>query len=173
MATVAVLDYGSSNLRSVAKAVEFVAEHRHNVIVSDLPEEIRKADRVIFPGQGAIGQCMQSLQTKGLDAVIRECISTKPFLGICLGLQSLLDTSDEDGGTAGLGIIPGEVVRFKDHVRDEHGDICKIPHMGWNRVRQQTTHALWHGIEDGAWFYFVHSYYASPRDQHDVAATTL
>ena len=172
MSTVAVLDYGSSNLRSVAKAVEFVAERRHNVIVSDLAREIRKADRVIFPGQGAIGQCMQSLQAKGLDAVIRECIRTKPFLGICLGLQSLLDTSDEDGGTAGLGIIPGKVVRFQDSVRDEHGDICKIPHMGWNRVRQHTAHALWDGIEDGAWFYFMHSYYASPRNSQDIAATT-
>ena len=173
MSTVAVIDYGSSNLRSVAKAVEFVAEKRHKVIVSDRAQQIRNADRVIFPGQGAIGQCMQSLKEKGLDSVISECINNKPFLGICLGLQSLLDASDEDGGTTGLGILPGRVVRFQDNVRDEHGDICKIPHMGWNRVRRHQTHALWDGIEDGAWFYFVHSYYASPRNRHDVAATTF
>ena len=172
MSTVAVLDYGTSNLRSVAKAVEFVAERRHKVIVSDQAQQIRGADRVIFPGQGAIGQCMQSLKEKGLDVVIRECISNKPFLGICLGLQSLLDASDEDGGTTGLGILPGRVVRFQDNVRDEHGDLCKIPHMGWNRVHRYNPHVLWDGIEDGAWFYFVHSYYASPRDRRDVAATT-
>jgi len=172
MSTVAVLDYGSSNLRSVAKAVEFVAENRHKVIVSDREEQISGADRVIFPGQGAIGQCMQSLKEKGLDVVIRECIRNKPFLGICLGLQSLLDTSDEDGGITGLGILPGKVVRFKDKVRDEHGDICKVPHMGWNRVHRHDGHPLWNGIEDGAWFYFVHSYYASPSNRQDVAATT-
>ena len=172
MSTVAVIDYGSSNLRSVAKAVEFVAADRHQVIVSDRAEQISGADRVIFPGQGAIGQCMHSLREKGLDRVIRDCIKNKPFLGICLGLQSLLDSSAEDGGTAGLGILPGKVVRFKDHVRDEHGDLCKIPHMGWNRVSHSSPHPLWNGIEDGAWFYFVHSYYASPRNQQDVAATT-
>lgn len=172
MSTVAVLDYGSSNLRSVAKAVEFAADNRHKVIVSDQAEKIRGADRVIFPGQGAIGQCMRSLREKGLDSVIRECIRTRPFLGICLGLQSLLDTSDEDGGTAGLGILPGKVVRFQDNTRDEHGDLCKIPHMGWNRVHRNKSHALWDGIEDGAWFYFVHSYYAAPLDRNDVAATT-
>ncbi|MGH8119343.1 MAG: imidazole glycerol phosphate synthase subunit HisH [Gammaproteobacteria bacterium] len=172
MSTVAVLDYGSSNLRSVAKAVEFAAENRHKVIVSNQAVQIRGADRVIFPGQGAIGQCMQSLKEKGLDAVIRECISTRPFFGICLGLQSLLDTSDEDGGTAGLGILPGRVVRFQDNVRDEHGDLCKIPHMGWNRVHRNNSHALWDGIEDGAWFYFVHSYYAAPHNRNDIAATT-
>ena len=172
MSTVAVIDYGSSNLRSVAKAVEFVAADRHQVIVSDRAEQISGADRVIFPGQGAIGQCMHSLREKGLDRVIRDCIKNKPFLGICLGLQSLLDSSAEDGGIAGLGILPGKVVRFKDHVRDEHGDLCKIPHMGWNRVRHSSPHPLWNGIEDGAWFYFVHSYYASPRNQQDVAATT-
>jgi glutamine amidotransferase len=172
MSTVAVLDYGSSNLRSVAKAVEFVAENRYKVIVSDRGEQISGADRVIFPGQGAIGQCMQSLKEKGLDVVIRECIRNKPFLGICLGLQSLLDTSAEDGGTAGLGILPGTVVRFQNNVRDEHGDICKIPHMGWNRVHRRDGHPLWNGIEDGAWFYFVHSYYASPSKQQEIAATT-
>jgi glutamine amidotransferase len=172
MSTVAVLDYGSSNLRSVAKAVEFVAEKRHKIIVSDQEKLIRGSDRVIFPGQGAIGQCMQSLKEKGLDTVIRDCIRNKPFFGICLGLQSLLDSSAEDGGTPGLGILPGEVVRFQDKVRDEHGDTCKIPHMGWNRVHRQNQHSLWRGIEDGAWFYFVHSYYASPRNRQDVAATT-
>jgi glutamine amidotransferase len=172
MSTVAVLDYGSSNLRSVAKAVEFVAGKRHKIIVSDEPAQISSADRVIFPGQGAIGQCMQNLRDKGLDVVIRECIRNKPFLGICLGLQSLLETSAEDGGTTGLGILPGRVVRFQDNTRDEQGAMCKIPHMGWNRVHQQNRHPLWKDIDDGAWFYFVHSYYACPQRQQDIAATT-
>jgi glutamine amidotransferase len=172
MSTVAVLDYGSSNLRSVAKAVEYVAENRHKIIVSDRAEQISEADRVIFPGQGAIGQCMHSLREKGLDHVIRDCINNKPFLGICLGLQSLLDNSAEDGGTPGLGIVPGTVVRFQDNIRDEHGDLCKIPHMGWNRVHRCNSHPLWKDIEDGAWFYFVHSYYASPRNREDIAACT-
>ena len=127
---------------------------------------------MIFPGQGAIGQCMGSLRAKGLDAVIRDCIRSRPFFGICLGLQSLLDASDEDGGTAGLGVIPGTVTRFQDHVRDDLGNVCKIPHMGWNQVYQRQSHYLWSGIEDGAWFYFVHSYYASPRNRSDIAATT-
>ncbi len=172
MSTVVVIDYGTSNLRSVAKALEFVADNKHRIIVSDQAEQIRAADRVVFPGQGAIGQCMQSLKDKGLDNLITECIRTKPFLGICLGLQSLMDSSDEDGGTQGLGIIPGRVIRFKDNIKDEKGDTCKIPHMGWNQVIQNKEHALWKGIEDGARFYFVHSYYVVPSNQTDIAATT-
>lgn len=172
MSTVVVLDYGTSNLRSVAKALEFVADKNHQVIVSDKPEQILAADRVVFPGQGAIGQCMTSLKDKGLDNVIRKCINTKPFLGICLGLQSLMDESDEDGGIKGLGIIPGRVIRFRDNVKDENGCICKIPHIGWNQVYQQNTHFLWKGIDNGTRFYFVHSYYVQPENRNDVAART-
>lgn len=172
MSTVVVIDYGTSNLRSVAKALEFVADSKHRIVISDQAEQIHGADRVVFPGQGAIGQCMQSLKEKGLDELIKESVRNKPFLGICLGLQSLMDWSDEDGGTKGLGIIPGRVDRFEDNVRDMHGDICKIPHMGWNQVVQSRPHALWNGIEDNARFYFVHSYYVVPENATDIAATT-
>jgi len=172
MSTVVVIDYGTSNLRSVAKALEHVADKQHRVIVSDKAKQILAADRVVFPGQGAIGQCMQHLKEKGLDELITECIRTKPFLGICLGLQSLMDKSDEDGGTTGLGIIPGRVIRFKNNIRDEQGNICKIPHMGWNQVNQSKPHALWKDIDDGARFYFVHSYYVEPENDSDIAATT-
>lgn len=171
MTTVVVLDYGSSNLRSVAKALEFVSDQQQ-IIVTDLPEQIFAAERVVFPGQGAIGQCMNSLRDKGLDDVIRECVRNKPFLGICLGLQSLMENSDEDGGTGGLGIIAGGVKRFPDNVKDEKGYICKIPHMGWNQVYQQKQHALWKGIENGSRFYFVHSYYVQPEHSDDIAAIT-
>lgn len=172
MSTVVVIDYGTSNLRSVAKALEHVADKQHRVIVSDKAKQILAADRVVFPGQGAIGQCMQHLKEKGLDELITECIRTKPFLGICLGLQSLMDKSDEDGGTTGLGIIPGRVIRFKNNIRDEQGNICKIPHMGWNQVNQSRSHALWKDIDNGARFYFVHSYYVEPANDSDIAATT-
>ena len=172
MSQIAVLDYGTSNLRSVAKALEFVAECQHNILVTDQRQEILNADRVVFPGQGAVGQCMKRLKDSGLDDVIKECIKSKPFLGICLGLQSLMQASDEDGGIEGLGIIPGKVVRFQGNVKDKHGDICKIQHMGWNRVNQQTPHPLWKNIEDGARFYFVHSYYVQAENGEDIAAKT-
>ena len=172
MSKVAVLDYGTSNLRSVAKALEFVAGSQHDILVTNQRQEILSADRIVFPGQGAVGQCMQSLKESGLDEVIKECISNKPFLGICLGLQSLMQESDEDGGVKGLGIIPGKVVRFPDNIKDKHGDICKIPHMGWNRVNQQKPHPLWKDIEDGARFYFVHSYFVQVENDVDCAAKT-
>lgn len=172
MSKVVVLDYGTSNLRSVAKALEFVANKQHEILVTDQRQEILAADRVVFPGQGAVGQCMQRLQDTGLGEIVKESINTKPFLGICLGLQSLMQESDEDGGVEGLGIIPGKVVRFPDNVKDEHGDICKIPHMGWNQVNQHKPHPLWKDINDGARFYFVHSYYVQAKNDEDIAATT-
>lgn len=172
MSRVVVIDYGSSNLRSVAKALEHVAGAGHSIRVSDQADTILAAERIVFPGQGAIGQCMASLVDRGLDNVIRECISDRPFLGICLGLQTLMDESDEDGGTRGLGIIPGRVKRFQDNLRDAEGNRCKIPHMGWNKVAQKQAHALWTGIEDNTRFYFVHSYYVAPDNPADIAATT-
>jgi imidazole glycerol-phosphate synthase subunit HisH len=172
MSKIAVLDYGTSNLRSVAKALEFVAEYQHDILVTNQRQKILAADRIVFPGQGAVGQCMQSLKKTGLDDIVKECINSKPFLGICLGLQSLMQESEEDGGVKGLGIIPGKVVRFPNHVKDEHGDICKIPHMGWNRVNQQRPHPLWKYIKDGTRFYFVHSYYVQTKSDEDVAAKT-
>ncbi len=172
MSRVVVLDYGTSNLRSVAKALEIVAEGKHHITVSADPDTILQADKVVFPGQGAIGQCMTSLEEQGLDEVILECINHKPFMGICLGLQSLMKFSEEDNGTKGLGIIPGQVLRFEDNVRDEQGFICKIPHMGWNQVYQHTLHPLWKNIDDGTRFYFVHSYYVRPDSTDDIVGKT-
>ncbi|MEJ2093634.1 MAG: imidazole glycerol phosphate synthase subunit HisH, partial [Gammaproteobacteria bacterium] len=167
MANIVVLDYGTSNLRSVAKALEHVSDTEHHITVSDKAGTILAADRVVFPGQGAVGQCMNSLKEKDLDEVILECIKNKPFLGICLGLQSLMDHSDEDGGVDCLGIIPGQVRHFTDAGVDEQGNLQKIPHMGWNQVWQSHNHPLWDGIKDGERFYFVHSYYVCPDNVED------
>ena len=172
MKKIVVLDYGTSNLRSVAKALEHVAEANISITVSSKANEILAADRVVFPGQGAIGQSMQSLQDQHLDEVIRDCIKNKPFLGICLGLQCLLDESEEDGGTKGLGIISGEVKRFVSGKKDEAGNEFKIPQMGWNKVYQSQEHAIWKGIQDRERFYFVHSYYVMPNNPQDIIGTT-
>ena len=172
MSNIVVLDYGSSNLRSVARALTAAAEGQHQIAVSGRAGEILKADKIVFPGQGAMGQCMTHLRQRGLDRVIRECIQNKPFLGICLGLQSLMEHSDENGGMAGLGILPGRVMRFADNARDEYGNACKIPSMGWNRVYRARPHPLWRNIKDGSRFYFVHSYYVRPEQKSDIAAST-
>lgn len=172
MARVAVIDYGTGNLRSVARALSAVAAGRHDIIVTRQQREIMSADRIVFPGQGAIGQCMRQLCTDGLDLVIKACAADKPLLGICLGLQSLMQRSGEDGGINGLGLIAGDVVRFQDNVRDWQGDIYKVPHIGWNQVRQRCPHPLWQGIADDSWFYFVHSYYVQPASSTDIAAST-
>lgn len=172
MSNVVVLDYGSSNLRSVAKALETVAEGKHTISISNDPDFILKADKVVFPGQGAIGQCMTHLKEQGLDEIIRECILNKPFLGICLGLQSLMDHSEEDGGVEGLSILPGKVIRFEPNVKDKDGNVYKIPSMGWNQVYQEKPHPLWKDIKDGGRFYFVHSYYVEPELESDITGTT-
>ena len=140
--------------------------------VSSDRDIIRAAERIVFPGQGAMGQCMQTLIGKDFPALLRECIRSKPFLGICLGLQTLMDFSEEDNGTEGLGIIPGKVLRFPASARDENGDTYKIPHMGWNEVIQTTPHPLWKGIRADERFYFVHSYYVQPELESDSAGTT-
>lgn len=172
MNTVAVVDYGSSNLRSVSKALTHVAGSGHRIIVSGDPEVITSADRIVIPGQGAIEQCMNGIRSGGLEEVLIECLKNKPFLGICMGLQTLMDESEEDGGTPGLGVISGKVMKFPDRAMDENGDLLKIPHMGWNRVTRTKQHPLWNGIESGARFYFVHSYYVKPADDQDISATT-
>ena len=173
METVAVLDYGMSNLRSVAKALEHVCEGNRRVLVCTTPEELLQADRVVFPGQGAIGDCMRNLKERGLDEALRECMKTKPYLGLCLGLQSLMQESDEDGGTAGLGWLQGNVVRFRGDMHEPGtGARLKIPHMGWNEVLPAREHSLWSGIPEDSRFYFVHSYYVRPADRAVIAATT-
>ncbi len=170
--TVAILDYGSGNLHSVAKALEHVAGQDYSVQVSAERDTVLAAERIVFPGQGAIGQCMQTLIDKGFPALLRECLLNKPFLGICLGLQTLMDFSEEDDGTAGLGLIQGKVLRFPATARDENGDRYKIPHMGWNKVKQSAAHPLWKNIRDDERFYFVHSYYVQPDHESDAAGVT-
>ena len=171
MESVAVIDYGSSNLGSVAKALAAVSGGQHKISVSGDFDLIRAADRIVFPGQGAIGQCMQALLQRGYADLLAECITNKPFLGLCLGLQSLLDFSEEDGGTRGLGILPGTVKRFPQRQLDAAGREYKIPHIGWNRVTQKTAHPLWRGIADKERFYFVHSYYVAPERREDITGS--
>lgn len=170
--TVAILDYGSGNLHSVSKALELVAGGEYSVLVSGDRDAVLAAERIIFPGQGAIGQCMQTLVAGGFPALLKECIRNKPFLGICLGLQTLVDFSEEDSGTRGLGVVPGKALRFPADARDEKGDLYKIPHMGWNKVEQTSTHPLWKNIGNGERFYFVHSYYVKPDRDSDSAGAT-
>jgi glutamine amidotransferase len=173
MTTVAVIDYGMGNLRSVAKALEQVAQGTHSVVVSSDPATIMRAERVVFPGQGAMRDCMAELTQLELGDTVRACVQNKPFLGICMGLQVLMDFSEENGGRAGLGIIPGQVQRFAEaHADPNTGARLKIPHMGWNQVHQTKTHPLWEDIPQDSRFYFVHSYYVAPRDAQWVAATT-
>jgi glutamine amidotransferase len=165
MERVVVIDYGMGNLRSVAKAIAHVAGDGAEITVSSEAKAIGEADRVVFPGQGAIRDCMLELRKHGLVEAVKEALATKPFLGICLGQQALMESSEEHAGTRGLGIFPGSVKRFSTNARDEStGDRLKVPHMGWNDVRFVRSHPLWKGIEDGTYFYFVHSYYVAPRD---------
>jgi len=174
MQTVAVIDYGGSNLRSVARALEFVAGDGARIRVTDSSGAVAAADRVVFPGQGAMGTCMAQLRARALDrALVRSIEDGRPFLGICLGLQTLMDRSDEDGGTAGLGLVRGHCERFAAGLRDPgSGERLKIPHMGWNRVHPAAAHPLWAQIPPGSRFYFVHSYYVVPEDASLVAART-
>jgi len=162
--TIAIVDYGMGNVRSVKKAIEHVAPN-DKVFLTDNAKLITEADRVVFPGQGAMGACMQALNEHGLVDVIKQAAQEKPFLGICLGLQLLFDHSQENGGIDGLSIIPGEVVKF------EKSDL-KIPHMGWNTVKQEIDHPLWHNIEDNSRFYSVHSYYVKESNSSVVSGST-
>jgi len=142
------------------------------VLVTDDPAAIRAAERVVFPGQGAARDCMRAIGEHHLNQAIRDAAATKPFLGICMGMQVLLEHSEENGGTTLLGLYSGEVRRFPGTARGPDGILLKIPQMGWNRVRPTAGHPLWAGIEPGSRFYFVHSYYADPVDRSLIAATT-
>ncbi|MBS3936457.1 MAG: imidazole glycerol phosphate synthase subunit HisH [Sulfuritalea sp.] len=172
MKTVAIVDYGMGNLRSVAQAVERVAPD-HAVVVSADPVALAGADRVIVPGQGAMPDCMRELSARGgLAEAVRRAAAEKPFLGICIGLQMLFGHSEE-GNVAGLGLFPGDVRRFPEAAMvDRSGVPLKVPHMGWNEVWQALPHPLWQEIADGARFYFVHSYYVEPARPDLIAGTT-
>ncbi len=170
--TVAVVDYGMGNLRSVSQAVAHVAKGSDiKVIVTSNPEEVFAADRVVLPGQGAMRDCMRELLESGLREAVLEACRTKPLLGVCVGMQMLLDHSEEQD-TPGLGLIPGQVRRFRlDGQLQPDGSRFKVPQMGWNQVEQQ-PHPLWDGVPDLAHFYFVHSYYAVPSNPRHSAGVT-
>ncbi len=172
MADIAVIDYGMGNLRSVSKALEHVAPQLDIVVSSD-PDVIARAGRVVFPGVGAMPDCIHELESRGLRQAVTEAANTKPFLGICLGMQALFESSEE-GNCAGLGILRGRVLRFPvEAMVDEMGQRLKVPHIGWNEVHQSADHPMWAGIPEAARFYFVHSYYVEAGDPDLVAGFTL
>ena len=171
MTTVAIIDYGMGNLRSVAKAIEHVAPG-HEVFVTSDPARVAAAERVVFPGQGAMPDCMRELDGRGLRQAVLDAAASKPFLGICIGQQMLFEHSAE-GDVPGLGILPGEVTRFPESAMlAADGSRLKVPHMGWNEVWQRGLHPMWDGIPDGERFYFVHSYFVVPADAALSAADT-
>jgi imidazole glycerol-phosphate synthase subunit HisH len=173
MNTVAVVDYGMGNLRSVVKALEHEAPPGTRVLLTESPDEVLSAERVVFPGQGAARDCMAALTARGLDRVLRDVALDRPFLGICMGIQVLVDYSEENGGTRCLGILPGRVRFFGEDLRESGGGLrLKIPHMGWNQVHQTIEHPLWREIAQDSRFYFVHSYHLEAGDPALVAATT-
>jgi glutamine amidotransferase len=181
--SIAIVDYGMGNVRSVQKALEYVAPN-DKIFLTDNTDLINDADRLVFPGQGAIGACMQKLNEHQLVDVIKQAANEKPFLGVCLGLQLLFDHSQENGGIQGLSILAGNVVHFsKSELHPQNisfmemgktssNSTLKIPHMGWNTVKQKQEHALWHNIEDNKRFYSVHSYYVKQDDASVVAGSS-
>lgn len=170
--TIAVVDYGMGNLRSVLKALEHVAQDRQNVIITSDARQIASAERVVFPGQGAARDCMQQLRDSKLDDVVLQAASEKPFLGICMGMQVLMSHSEENQGVDCMNLYRGNVRAFADAAIQPQMQSLKIPHMGWNQVAQKQVHPLWQGIKDNSRFYFVHSYYVDPEDKTLVAGTT-
>ena len=167
---VAVIDYGMGNLHSVASALEHVGAER--VVVTHDAAVIREADRVIFPGVGAIRDCMAEIRRLRCDEMLNDVLNqNKPVLAICVGLQALLSRSEENGGVACLDMIPGDVRFFGDPLLDADGSRLKVPHMGWNQVHQEKPHALWQGIEQDSRFYFVHSYYVHAEERHLVSGS--
>ena len=171
MSSVAVIDYGMGNLHSIAKALQHASPDVDVQIVAD-PDLILQADRVVFPGVGAIRDCMQALTDADLPEVIRQVADSRPLLGICLGMQALLTDSEENDGIRCLDVVPGHVLHFPRPLLSQGGEILKIPHMGWNQVHQQHAHPLWQNIPQDSRFYFVHSYYVQPDDEAVIAAVS-
>jgi glutamine amidotransferase len=171
MSSIAVIDYGMGNLHSVAKALEFVQPGVEVRVTAD-PERVRSADRVLLPGVGAIRDCMAEIRRLGVDREVAEAIASgKPFLGICVGYQALMQHSEENGGVDCLGEFDGQVRFFGNDLRDSAGEKLKVPHMGWNCVEQTLDHPLWAHIDNGSRFYFVHSYHVQLGRREQVAAT--
>ncbi len=159
---------GLGNLRSVAQALRAAAPEA-DIVVSNQAADIDAADRIVLPGQGAMRDCMRSLRESGAEEALLRAVKSRPVMGVCVGEQMLFDESEENEGTPGLGLLPGKVVRFQlDGKLQGDGSRFKVPQMGWNRVRQTRAHPLWDGVEDGSYFYFVHSYYAAPDDAGDT-----
>ncbi|MDO4248419.1 MAG: imidazole glycerol phosphate synthase subunit HisH [Neisseria sp.] len=171
---VAIVDYGMGNLHSVLKSVQAarqLADVPADIVLTDRPEEVMAADKIVFPGQGAMPDCMAALQRSGLGEAVADGLKNKPFFGICVGAQLLFDHSEE-GNTAGLGWFAGNVKRFASNRHDAAGNKLKVPHMGWNTVRQVKPHPLFQDLADNTRFYFVHSYYFDPQDQDIVLGSS-
>lgn len=163
---------GLGNLGSVAQALRTAAPEA-DVLISTAAADIDRADRIVLPGQGAMRDCMTSLRESGAEEALLRAFKSRPVMGVCVGEQMLFESSEENGDTPGLGLLPGKVVRFQlDGRLQPDGSRFKVPQMGWNRVRQTRAHPLWDGVEDGAYFYFVHSYYAVPGDAADILGET-
>ena len=174
MNRIAVIDYGMGNLHSVAKALEHVGREsgeRVEVVITADANEIANADRVIFPGVGAIRDCMAEILRLDVDRIVKDAIQNKPVLAICVGMQALMNSSEENGGVDCLGFLDGEVRYFGDDLRDPAGQRLKVPHMGWNQVSQTTAHPLWKDVPDNSRFYFVHSYYVQTKQRDMVTGT--
>ena len=172
MKTIVVVDYGMGNLRSVAQALRHVAPEME-VKISGEAADLKKADRVVLPGQGAMPDCMRSLRDSGLFDALLDAARNKPLFGVCVGEQMLFDLSEE-GNTPCLGLLPGKVIKFQlEGQLQEDGSRFKVPQMGWNRVRQAKPHPLWNGIPDDSYFYFVHSYHAAPDNPAHIVGETV
>lgn len=169
MSSIGVIDYGMGNLHSLGKSLERVAGGRLVEISYDA-DKLMKCDHLVLPGVGGVRACMNELRRLELNEMVLEAARKKPLLGICLGMQVMLEHSDENGGVAGLGLFPGSVVRFPDPIAGS-AERLKVPHMGWNRVKQTQSHPIWQGIPDDSWFYFVHSYHAAPKNPAHVLGT--
>jgi len=167
---IAIIDYGMGNLHSVAKALEHVSAGAKITVTSD-PKVVENADRVVFPGVGAIRDCMHEINRLDIGRVVKQAIQEKPVLAICVGMQALMQASEENGGIHCLDILPGQVKYFGDSHKDAQGKKLKVPHMGWNNVTQQQDHPLWHSIQQGSRFYFVHSFYVESVNPPHVVAT--
>jgi len=167
--SVVIIDYGMGNLHSVSSALSHVSPDSHVQVSADR-ELILSADKVVFPGVGAIRDCMAEIHRLGFDTLVPEIVAQgKPVLGICVGMQALLERSEENNGVEGIGLLPGDVRFFGEDLKYEQGELLKVPHMGWNNVEQSLDHPLWHGIENNSRFYFVHSYYVDAASTSQVA----
>lgn len=169
MTKVALLDYGMGNLHSAGKALASVGA---DVSITRDPNVIKAADKILFPGVGAMRDCMAEVQSTGISDAVKDAVFNKPVMAICVGMQALFQHSEENGGVDCLGVLDGTVKRFQDSWVDNDSQPIKIPHMGWNTISgMDLAHPLWQGIEDNTHFYFVHSYYCEPSDANIVAAT--